>query len=88
MKKVFKNILLDHFLTVLGSFIILLFSFDVNDAYSTQIKNNTKNIPIKRPLNLFNLEESADTIFNLVQKIGAKPVANIKKTKLKKKREP
>ena len=84
MKKVFKNISLDHFLPVLGSFLTLLFSFDINDAYSTQIKNNTKNIPVKRPLNLFNLEESADTIFNLVQKIGAKPVANIKKTRLKK----
>ena len=84
MKKVFKNILLDHFLLVLVSFVILLFSFDINNANSTQIKNNTKDIPVKRPLNLFNLEESADTIFNLVQKIGAKPVANIKKTRLKK----
>ena len=84
MKKVFKNILLDHFLLVLVSFVILLFSFDINYANSTQIKNNTKDIPVKRPLNLFNLEESADTIFNLVQKIGAKPVANIKKTRLKK----
>ena len=71
MKKVFKNILLGNFLPVIGSFIILLFSFDINEANSTQIKNNTKNIPVKRPLNLFNLEESADTIFNLVQKIGA-----------------
>jgi murein DD-endopeptidase MepM/ murein hydrolase activator NlpD len=84
MKKVFKNILLGHFLLVICSFIILLLSFDINDANSTQIKNNTNNIPVKRPLNLFNLEESADTIFNLVQKIGAKPVANIKKTRLKK----
>ena len=79
MKKVFKNILLGHFLPVLGSFIILLISFGINDANSTQLKNNTKDIPVKRPFNLFNLEESADTIFNLVQKIGAKPVANIKK---------
>ena len=71
MKKVFKNILLWHFLPVIGSFIILLFSFDINDANSTQIKNNAKNIPVKRPLNLLSLEESADTIFNLVQKIGA-----------------
>ena len=84
MKKVFKNILLGHFLIVIGSFIILLISFDANDANSTPINNNTKNIPVKRPLNLFNLEESADTIFNLVQKIGAKPVVNIKKTRLKK----
>ena len=84
MKKSFKNILLGHFLPVIGWFMPLLFSFDINYANSTQIKNNTTNIPVKRPLNLLNLEESADTIFNLVQKIGAKPVANIKKTRLKK----
>ena len=84
MKKVFNNILLGHFLAVLGSFIILLSCFQTDQAYSTPIKGNKKNFPIKRPLNLFNLEESADTIFNLVQKVGAKPVANIKKTRLNK----
>ena len=81
MKKAFKNILLKHFLTVLGSFIILLFCFLTNKVNSTSIKNNEKNFPIERPLNLFNLEESADTIFNLVQKVGGKPVANIQKTR-------
>ncbi len=84
MKKVFNNMLLGYFLTVIGSLIILLFCFHTNKANSTQIKSNTKNIPIKRPSNLFNLEESADTIFNLIQKVGAKPVTNIQKTKLKK----
>ena len=84
MKKVFNNILLGHFLAVIGSFIILLFCFQTNQAHSTPIKGNTENFPMKRPLNLFNLEESADTIFNLVQKVGAKPVANIKKTRLNK----
>ena len=84
MKKVFNNILLGHFLAVIVSFVILLFCFQTNQAYSTPIKDNTKTFPMKRPLNLFNLEESADTIFNLVQKVGAKPVANIQKTRLKK----
>ena len=84
MKKTFKNILLKHFLTVLGSFIILLFCFLTNKVNSTSIKNNEKNFPIERPLNLFNLEESAGTIFNLVQKVGGKPIANIQKTRLKK----
>ena len=84
MKKAIKNILLEHFLTVIGSFLIILFSFHTNNANSTSIKDNEKNIPIQRPLNLLNLEESADTIFNLVQKVGAKPVVNIQKTKLKK----
>ena len=84
MKKVFNNILLGRFLAVIGSFTILLFCFHTDQVYSTPIKNNTKNFPIKRPLNLFNLEESADTIFNLVQKVGAKPVAHIKRTRLNK----
>ena len=84
MKKTFKNILLKHFLTVLGSFIILLFCFLTNKDNSTSIKNNEKNFPVERPLNLFNLEESAGTIFNLVQKVGGKPIANIQKTRLKK----
>ena len=88
MKKAIKNILLEHFLTVIGSFLIILFSFHTNNANSTSIKDNEKNIPIQRPLNLLNLEESADTIFNLVQKVGAKPVVNIQKTKLKKNENP
>ena len=79
-----QNILLEHFLTVIGSFFTILFCFHISNANSTPSKNNEKNIPIQRPLNLFNLEESADTIFNLVQKVGAKPVANIQKTRLKK----
>ena len=84
MKKVFKISLLSRFLLILGPFIILFLCLEINQANSTQIKSNAKNIPIKRPLNLFNLEESADTIFNLVQKVGAKPVTNIQITKLKK----
>ena len=84
MKKVFNNSLLQHFLTIVGSIIVFLFCLQTNNVYSTQIKSNEKNFPIKRPLKLFNLEESADTIFNLVQKVGAKPVANIQKTRLKK----
>ena len=84
MKKVFKISLLSRFLVILGLFITLFLCVQINQAYSTQIASNAINIPIKRPLNLFNLEESADTIFNLVQKVGAKPVTNIQITKLKK----
>ena len=84
MKKVFKISLLSRFLIILGLFIPLVLHVQINQANSTQIKSNAYNIPIKRPLNLFNLEESADTIFNLVQKVGAKPVTNIQITKLNK----
>ena len=84
MKKVFKISLLSRFLLVLGLFITFFLCVQINHAYSTQIKNSANNIPIKRPLNLFKFEESADTIFNLVQKVGAKSVTNIQTTKLKK----
>ena len=84
MKKVFKISLLSRFLLVLGLIITLFLCVQINHAYSTQIKYSANNIPIKRPLNLFKFEESADTIFNLVQKVGAKPVTNIQTTKLKK----
>ena len=84
MKKVFKISLLSRFLLVLGLFITFFLCVQINHAYSTQIKNSANDIPIKRPLNLFKFEESADTIFNLVQKVGAKPVTNIQTTKLKK----
>ena len=84
MKKVFKIKLLHHFLAVLGLVSILLSYFFTNNANSTSIKNNSIDIPIKKPPNLFNIEESPDTIFNLTQKVGAMPVINIKKTKLKK----
>ena len=84
MKKVFNIKLLHGFLPVLGLLSILLFCFYSSKAYSTPIKSNTNSIPIKRPSNLLNFEESADTIFNLTQKVGAMPVVNIQKTKLKK----
>ncbi len=84
MKKVFNIKLLYRFLAILGLFNLLLFSFYINKAYPTPINNSSKNIPIKRPSNFLSLEESADTIFNLVQKVGAMPVVNIQKTQLKK----
>jgi murein DD-endopeptidase MepM/ murein hydrolase activator NlpD len=84
MKKVFNNMLLGRFLTVLGTFIILVFCFHTNMSNSTPINSNRQTIPIKRPSKLFNLEESADSIYNLVQKVGAKPIASIQKTSLKK----
>ena len=84
MKKVFKIKLLHYFLAILGLISMLSSYFYINNANSTPIKSNSINIPIKRPPNLFNIEESADTIFNLTQKVGAMPVVNIKQTKLKK----
>ena len=37
----------------------------------------------KKPFDLTKIEESADTVLNIVQKVGAIPVVNVKKTNLK-----
>ena len=84
MKKSFNISLLERFLILLSLFLILLLNFNNNNANSYPLKSKEENSPIQRPSNLLNLEESADTISNLVQKIGAKPHADIKETKLKK----
>ena len=83
MKKAFNISLLGHFLIKLGLFCLLLLYFHVDNANSSSLKSKDSITPIKRPLDLFDLEESADTISNLVQKVGAKPTGRIKKTKLK-----
>ncbi len=84
MKKAFKISLLAQFLPVLGLFILLTLTFNTFNANSSTLKIKKEEVPTKRPVNLFNLEESADTIFNLVQKVGAKPIASVGKTELKK----
>ena len=83
MKKVFKNIPLHHFLIVI---VLLISTFSVsnsNIAFSEPYKENNRKIPISRPSNFLNLEESADTIFNMIQKVGGKPTVNAKSTTLR-----
>ena len=53
----------------------------ISSASSIHIEQNI--IPLKRPINLTNLEESSDTIYNMVQKVGAKLPADVKKTMLR-----
>ena len=84
MKKAIKISLLHHFLVVLVLSLPFFFTLDSKKAFSSNYKINQENIPLKRPLNLFQLEESTDTILNLVQKVGAKPTVGVKKTNLKK----
>ncbi|MDC3116295.1 peptidoglycan DD-metalloendopeptidase family protein [Alphaproteobacteria bacterium] len=84
MKKVFNNNSLYQFLIVL---VLLIISFTViksNIAFSEPYLDNKQGIPIKRPINFLNLEESADTILNMIQKVGGKPTINEKSTTLKK----
>ncbi len=84
MKKVFKNTPLHHFLIVM---VLLISSFSVSYsdiAFSETFSDNNQNVPIKRPSNFLHLEESADTIFNMIQKVGGKPTVNSKSTILRK----
>ena len=84
MKKVFKIIVLYKFLILIVSLIPSLMFLNTNYAFSKSYENKKQKIPIKRPLNYHNFEESADTILNLIQKVGAKPTFNTKKTILRK----
>ena len=83
MKKVliisnFQKILSVFILCMLPSFYL---SIKISAASSIHIEQNI--IPLKRPINLTNLEESSDTIYNMIQKVGAKLPADVKNTMLR-----
>ena len=83
MKKVLiisnlQKILSVFILCMLPSFYL---SIKISSASSIHIEQNI--IPLKRPINLTNLEESSDTIYNVIQKVGAKLPADVKKTMLR-----
>ncbi|MDB9869889.1 peptidoglycan DD-metalloendopeptidase family protein [Alphaproteobacteria bacterium] len=87
MNKLFKINALCSFLVIvyisIFSFIgILLINTKIAFSYSTS--SSLIIFPTKRPSNLQNLEESVNTIFNMVHKEGGKAVSNIKQTKLMK----
>ncbi len=83
MKKVFKIKLLNHILVTLVLYLPLYISLSMNSAFCSTLKVDKDDLPMKRPLNLYKLEESADTISNMVQKVGARPVINVKTTNLR-----
>ena len=83
MKKPFKIKPLYHILITLVLCLPFIIYLSVNSAFSSTQKVNKDAAPIKRPANLHKLEESTDTISNMVQKVGAMPVVNNKITKLK-----
>ncbi|MDC0456761.1 M23 family metallopeptidase [Alphaproteobacteria bacterium] len=83
MKKVFKIRLLNHILITLVLYLPLYISLSMNSAFCSTLKVDKDGVPMKRPLNLYKLEESADTISNMVQKVGAMPVINVKTTNLR-----
>jgi hypothetical protein len=80
MKKVFNNSALYKYLIVFVMFALPSFYLSVKIAVASSIQIDQNNMPLKRPVNLANIEESSDTIHNMTQKIGAKLTADIKKT--------
>ena len=83
MKKV---LIISNLQKILSVFILCIlpsfyFCIKISSASSIYIEQNI--IPLKRPINLTNLEESSDTIYNMVQKVGAKLPADVKKTMLR-----
>lgn len=79
MKKVFNNSALHKYLIVFVLFALPSFYLSVKIAVASSIQIDQNNMPLKRPVNLANIEESSDTIHNMTQKIGAKLTADIKK---------
>ena len=84
MEKVFKNSCLYQFLIVVGLLVPSFTFLNSSTVFSKSYKDYNQKIPIKRPSNFLNLEESADTILNMIQKVGGKPTINAKSTTLKK----
>ncbi len=84
MKKALNNNPLRQFLTVMVLLVTGFTVFNCSIAFSKPYLDNQQSIPIERPINFLSLEESADTIFNMIQKVGGKPTVNEKRTTLKK----
>ena len=84
MKKAFKMSSLCPFLIVMVLLTPIFIDSNINIAFSKSYDDNNQTIPVKRPSNFLNLEESADTILNMIQKVGGKSTVNPKNTALKK----
>ena len=83
MKKVFKINPLYHILITLVLYLPVYIFLSMNSAFSSTQLVEKDVVPVKRPLNVLKLEESVDTVSNMVQKVGAMPVVIVKKTNLK-----
>ena len=83
MIKSFKIRALYYILVILVLYLPLYMFLSMNNAFSSTKEADQQEIPIKRPLNLTGLEESADTVLNMIQKVGAMPVIDIRKTSLR-----
>ena len=85
MKKVFKISCLDCFLialVLLSSYFLDIISISPKSAFSSNFNSNNIIFPVNRPSNVFLQEESVDTIFNMIHKVGGSPIGDVYKTKL------
>ena len=80
MKKVLNNNSLHQFLIVMVLLITCFITFNSSIVFSKPSFDNHKSITIKRPINFLILEDSADTIVHMIQKVGGKPKVNEKRT--------
>ena len=83
MKKLFKIKSLYNIVGTLVLYLPLYVFFNTYTALSSPQQITQLEIPTKKPFDLNKIEESADTVLNTVQKIGAMPIVNVKKTNLK-----
>ena len=83
MKKLFKIKSLYNIVVTLVLCLPLYVFFNADTALSSPQQITQVEIPTKKPFDLTKIEESADTVLNIVQKVGAIPVVNVKKTNLK-----
>ena len=79
MKKLFKIKCLYNIVVTLVLCFPLCVFFNTYTALSSPQQFTQVEIPTKKPLDLTKIEESADTVLNVVQKVGAIPVVNVKK---------
>ena len=83
MKKLFKIKCLYNIVVTLVLCFPLCVFFNTYTALSSPQQIIQLEILTKKPVDLNKIEESADTVLNTVQKIGAMPIVNVKKTNLK-----
>jgi hypothetical protein len=81
MKKLFKIKCLYNIVVTLVLCFPLYVFFNTDTALSSPQQITQVEIPTKKPLDLTKIEESADTVLNIVQKVGAIPSCECKKNK-------
>ena len=75
---------------MLRSILIFLFSFFLISSFSTIFSpiiakaSQIYIFPQKRPINIYNYDESLSSIYDVIQKEGGKKIGSLKRAKIKK----